>query len=294
MKISNINFTSNYLYLSLINFIQLNDINGGAIYISLNDKTFNCQKSFFLNCSANNVGGAIYFSSSNGNFLLNECCSYYCYSNEHSFCYSSLQSSTNNLNQFNFTSNSFCSFDLIYQRYYLISIEYGSLCCLNYNSSFNFIKVMGSGPRLLYGNNIYFKFCTNFQCISDISIIYAFTNPQSIFQYTNLVNNSKSNDSYGLFHINTGTLILKNFIFLGNYMSIFYIMTGSIELFDCFLDHFQYRGIYPNIGTCNTNIETNTYFFNHCFCNFFINSFQKRFTYFSKISNFKIFILLLN
>ena len=130
----------------------------------------------------------------------------------------------------------------------------------------NYIGNHISGPSLCWGNIIFLKFSTIFKCKSDMAIGHQST-IISEFQFVNLVNNSKSNGNYGLIHINQGTLNLKNFIFLGNYMSLFDVYIGTINLYDCIMDHYQFGRGAPNIGTCTTNKETNTFILQHYFCN---------------------------
>ena len=131
----------NFYFNNLI-FRHLSDsLNGGSISLSSSSLKILIEDCFFLNCSCNLKGGAIFYDSPNGQFYINKVCGNYCYTLG-SGINSQGQFSTHLTNSnypifFNLISISNSSPKNFLNRYDSISVHYGLNNFTNFNSSYN-------------------------------------------------------------------------------------------------------------------------------------------------------------
>lgn len=291
-RIINDNIIKGELFLFNTIFQNLISINGGSIEITKSNSFLFLFFCSFLNCSSTTTGGAIYFSSLLGSFQMDKCCGYYCFSNQFSFSYTSLVSFTSNLHVFNRSSISFCSPSINILRYHTSVLDYGFNIVYLCNFSKNFIKDHLAGFGFRYSLKVYCSDNTIINSQSDIVVGSSYSEINIIFNRFNIVNNSQSQGNYGLFHMNSNSQIfyLYNWIFLNNYCSLFDIFQGITYLYDCIMDHYQYGRGFPILGTCPTNIKTNTHYFNLIQCSYINtnNNFKKKLNIYSIILKFLI------
>ena len=294
-RLSNINLVNGALTITNSLFMNLHSTNGGSIEITQSNSNLLIIFCSFLSCYSTTNGGAIYFSSYLGTFNLDKCCSDRCYSSEYSFSYSNLETSTLNSHVLNRTTVSYCSPSSSTLRYHTTILYYGNEIVYSCNFSYNFIKDHIGGFSFHYSSKVYCSDNTVSRSQSDMNVGFVGSSHNGIFNRCNIVNNSKTAGAYGILccHCSPYNLKVYNWIFLGNYISLFDILSGTTYLYDCVMDHYQYGRGAPVIGTCKTNIETQTFnliYFQTSKCDFQKKKITLKKSNYIKVINF-IFIV---
>ena len=206
-------------------------------------------------------------------------CGKYCSSYYYSFLYSDFQLRCSNINHFNYSTISNCANDLNIKRIVSIWFYYGNIISNYFNGTNNIIEDHFCAPVMVSGSFSTFSYSNIFKCKSDITIGISACSTTSECLNVNIINNTNTYGNYGLIHLNSGIVILRNWIFKGNYVSLFDVFAGTMNLYDCYLDWYQYGRGAPNLGTCLTNTFTNSHqiSFHLCFFNeFTLNHFEKK------------------
>jgi len=217
---------------------------GGVIYINNINFTMKIQESMFFNCSCENHGGAIYYSSSNS--VIKMVCAYRCESkNTHHFAL--LQAS--NANQVEFLSVSCCSYNIM--GYYSTRIDSGeqNVDSTNYSSN-NAIQVSALDFRKSSSFNS--SFCTFINNKVSISISLYFNTLIGTIT-TAIILHNDSPSSHGICSLYDATLKMKYCIYDMNQNTLFSVWSGSLEVSHSFISHSTKFSISKAVVTSDNN-----------------------------------------
>ena len=212
------------------NFIRNNQYNGngGIIFINNIDRNLKINECYFINCSCNGDGGAIYYNSNNINSAteINNTCCFYCeclisgnflYFSSNKFINLFLISISKS------SSNGIGSHPLVvfYSSHFSENFNSSNNFC-NYNSGFSTIR-----PIYFYNNfcTIYNNNVTNSICI----YLFAGTNSRNMLNSNIINNNGKNGGIFYLYEFYSEAAIynLNNCIFYNNKNNLFNV-AGSI------------------------------------------------------------------
>ena len=272
----------NTRYTTILSDIFINDCffqnfyissTGSVIYLTTTNLiNFKIDNSIFYNCVSIGQndhigGGAIYFSCSNGDSIIEKVCANQCRTTGFAMIgqFSRILTSNNKNNQILSSSIIKCPFDFNYDCRAPLNLYYGNIKILNTNISNNYCKYQ-SGFSL----NSPFSFQGKFLEISNN------INQEEWLIYCNTVNGNISNSNIinikslkngGLITISNSILFLLNLIFYNNSIYLFQ-GTSNLIVNNSYIDH---QNEFLGSFISNNNIMTfhqkiNYYFLNTYYC----------------------------
>jgi len=240
---------------------------GGIIYASNSSYSINVNYSMFYNCACSFEGGAIWFSSSNS-YLRMICANRCSCGSSYHYNFASLRGSQ--ANQLEYLSVSNCSHTT--SGYYPIFIYSGNQRADNLNSSMN-NAIQGSGVFFDLPLSFTSSHCTfsNNKASNSRCLYFSSNTGTMSMSYANIVHNN-SPSQYGIVLVEgLGYKMMKFSIFQNNQNFLFYIYSGSLDVFHSFIDHSSSSISNHNALSTTNNSFTNimTYriqFFNSLHC----------------------------
>jgi predicted outer membrane repeat protein len=234
---------------------------GGAIYCT-SFTYFLVELSSLFSCKTSSQnGGAIYFSNSNSQCVLDMVCGYDCYSTYTSgsswyqFAYIGVKNAAQSKNYFNYSSISRCVI-VDSDSYYIICLNSGKICCPSVNISMNKCQSLPaiacfpySDPNSVTCSLTYSSFSDN--NANDYSCVWFNAGGAEYkIKNCNILRNSQVSSSYGLIYA-SGNLIIEDSCILENTATNTFHQGASykITVSNCTVDSTSKTG---NVVTQNT------------------------------------------
>ena len=202
---------------------------GGAIYISKTTISLNINDTTFYQCiSTNGNGGAIFFT--NGlNIQLFKICALVCKANSH-YQFAYLRTTSNQILDLNTINN--CS---NLNGYQTLHLENGNQNLSKSNISNN-NNIWISGIWYLNPKSFFCNYCTFYNnTVRDYICIYLYGYSGTISKSNIILNNSPTNGVVSVY--NSGNYILDECIFDQNQNILLNVITGTLKLNNCYINH---------------------------------------------------------
>ena len=207
----NITFTKNtriisghlFTHINFCIFINLKNSKAAAIYITQNINLL-IENSQFKECISTNYGGAIYYSSNSGEFILNKNCGSYCFTGplnnnwEIGGQFSSSSTGNDFRNELYLCSMIFCSNKTNSGTCANICMMNGKINTSNLNTSSN-IEEYYSSFLFSITNSMNMIFSNIINNIVDENSVICFVSGQGLAKSLNIINNSCKNG--GIIHV---------------------------------------------------------------------------------------------
>lgn len=230
---------ANLYFVDTCLFSGLNSINGGGLYCSIDASKLLIENSVFKFCTASNVGGAIYYSSSTGASILNRVCGYRCsdsstdYHHAGQFYYILTSNTLNNTGQFLSVSKCHYQFG---EKYAVFINKYGFQMHKHMNSSWNGLYYY-SGMKLMSGNNAFISYSTIISTFARNSICIKCNLGSYMFKYINVINNTHPVINFGIFRSYGSSVITTHSVFRDNSPKYLFAVAngGSLILDYCWI-----------------------------------------------------------
>ena len=245
---------------------------GGVIYlynnnISCSMRINNC---IFFNCSADDMGGAIYFFSKKfgSSFVeLTKICGNYCYTDKlRTYQFGAIHVYQYTQNHIDLVSLSNCNH--FHDVYITFMLHGGNMTVNNYNSTKNH-NIQHTGLQIALATPLNAKFCTITENnVSMYSCILIEGNSNNFLSYFNIIKNNCPYD-FGVVSCYFGFLQINNTLFLNNEDILFSTFSSKLYIFDCIINHlnmskFSILKSNGNISTLNLQFgNTNTFVLSH-------------------------------
>jgi hypothetical protein len=237
--------SNSYVYFSNCLFKSiLSSGNGGALYCSSTTYFLVESTSFFSCKTSNGYGGAVYFSNSGGQSVLNRVCGYDCSSNPHyQFEYIGVNNAASSKNFVNYSSISRCVNENSNTQQ-INTLNGGNICCPSVNFSLNKCQRYSIITCFPYFDSSSVTCSFSYSTIVDIIAIgngcFWLNTAGANFEIKscNILRNTQGDvSSYGTIYT-TGNLMIENSCILeNNANNIFYQGSSyTITLSNCTVD----------------------------------------------------------
>ena len=242
-------------YTSWSSTSDINSAHGGVIYFYQQLVSLSIFYCIFFKCSSTGVGGAIFYlcdiNGSNSNISFT--CVSSCWTISPNDCQFAFISTFNHIN--NDIKCNYLSINYLHKFYSnginSILLYYGNQLYKSSNTSNNNIL---SCPLnyIAKPNNYLSNFC-NFinNPISGYRSFVFMSNSNNLISKCNIINNSSPTQHGVVTILDYGYYTFENCIFIKNNDFLFYIFSGSINLFNCYVSHLNSK--FSNIIIDKTN-----------------------------------------
>jgi hypothetical protein len=226
------------LYISNCLFKSISSTSDGGALCCTSVTYLLVESTSFFYCSTNTQnGGAIFFSTSNGQCVLYEVCGYYCCSTYTSYSYgqfvcTSVNNGIKSKNYVNYSSISRCM-NQISTSHHVLCLSYGKICCPSINVSMN--KCPYSSGIYCYpyidsssvtSSITYSSFADNFATTSICFYLWN-TGPNHEIQSCNILRNTQGSvNSHGMFYT-IGNVMIKDSCILENNANCIFCQVNS-------------------------------------------------------------------
>jgi len=217
---------------------------GGIIYVNSGSYSLFVSDSAFHYCYCTANGGAIYFSSLKSSLTM--ICAHMCYAVSSNFA--RIQASSNNYIEY--LTMASC-FNTTVGEFVLLAFS-GDQKLDRINSSMNFAR-MASGITIHAPDKFSSSFCSFSNNVVYSNICLYLSCLIGTISFANIVSNN-SPSGYGVVYVYGGSPTVNNSVFYSNQNNLFYLQSGSFDLFNNYISHTGYTSSHNN--NCPTRTQT--------------------------------------